>query len=459
MMQRAKILSSFLLFVVLQACTGGSACSGCGVEPIPGGFPLDHRVTRALQARLTPNAFTFLEENAATLVSTLVTGGLSFAIPETTTNVAVVGDVTICPGGGCTATATVTALDLQSTPPSSIVAVARLEVVTTNIRINMASNWMCLFLEAPQCDVDLDTRRTDPTYNTIRATLTITIDTRTGYADLDVTDAGLADDIQDGDLRIRGANTCGGIWCSVANIGFIKGYILDTLQSQLTTTLTDQISSFTCMACPEAPATCPTGTSCNADSAFCEYSDGTCVPILLGLEGQIDLGAMLASVSPGISAPVMFVDAAGDYAVADGSGYNIGVYGGLEPVTRSACIPSSYAPDPALYTPVPLATEFSTGSDFTGCRRCPTGSECSSGYTCSASGRCDDAAGACEQVTQPVMIKLGVAERYLDRVGAGLFEAGALCLSVGTSTVAQLNSTMLALLMPTSSMSTSGGKD
>ena len=81
MMQRAKFLCFFLLWVVLQACTGGSACSGC-VEPIPGGFPLDRRVANAGQMRLTPNAFTFLEANASTLVETLIPGGLTFPIDE-----------------------------------------------------------------------------------------------------------------------------------------------------------------------------------------------------------------------------------------------------------------------------------------------------------------------------------------------------------------------------------------
>ena len=122
----------FLLYVGLQACTGGSACGGC-VEPIPGGFPLDRRVANSAQVRLTPNAITFLESNFDDLIATLLPDGLSFEIPESSTDVAGIGTVTICPGGGCTATANISAVDIQPTPPSSLVLVAQLEV-TSNIR-------------------------------------------------------------------------------------------------------------------------------------------------------------------------------------------------------------------------------------------------------------------------------------------------------------------------------------
>ncbi|MBI5488242.1 MAG: hypothetical protein HY905_12990, partial [Deltaproteobacteria bacterium] len=447
MRKHARLVGLFLLYVGLQACTGGSACSGC-VEPIPGGFPLEQRIANAAQARLTPNAITFLESNFSAIVATLMPEGLSFEIPESSTSLAGLGDVTICPGGGCTATANITSVDIQPTAPASLVAVAQVEVVTSNILIAIHPGLLCLCWDACECDMDLDTRRASPPYNTLRLTVTFSIDTRTGYAAVDIADAGLADDIQSDDISITNANFCGLAICSLADIGIVKDLIVGTLTDQLTSTLTDAMGGFTCMACPDAPATCPSGSTCGADSGFCEYSDGTCVGMLLGLEGRTDLGSMMASVSPGLSALVDFVFAAGGYANVDGNGLNLGAYGGLEAVEPNACVPADYVADWLTYAPAPIAPEFSSGNDFTTCRRCPTGSECSSGYTCADSGRCEDAAGACESVTQPVMVKLGLAERFLNRAGAGLFESGMLCLGLGTSTVAQLNSGMLALLMP-----------
>lgn len=447
MMQRARWLGLFLLWFVLESCTGGSACGGC-VEPIPGGFPLGRRIENSVQFRLTPAGINFLASHADELVASLMPGGLAFDIPESSSSITLVGDVTICPGGGCSATINLRGVDIQPTPPSSLVIVAQLEVITSNIRLSTERNGTCLWLSGFECDIDVDTRRASPTYNTIRATLTFTVDTTTGYTALDVTDAGLADELQNEDIRIEAANTCGAVWCSIANIGFVKDYIIGTLEDQLMSTLDDSLASISCMACPDTG--CPAGSSCNTDG-YCERSDGTCVPTLLGIEGQTDIGAMLASVSPGLSAQIQLLAAAGGYANVDGNGLNLGVYGGLEAPTASPCIP---APSTGDYSVVARATEFASGDTFTHCRRCPTGSECSSGYTCSAAGECVDDADACETVTESVMMKLGIAEQYLNRALGGMFDAGALCLGMGTSAVPQLNSGMLGLLMPAISVLT-----
>lgn len=446
MMQRARWLALFLLWFAFQACDGGG-CGGC-MEPIPGGFPLARRVENALQFRFTPSGITFLETHARELVASLMPGGLTFDIPESRSNIAVVGDVTICPGGGCTATVSIRGVDIQPTPPSSLVIVAQLEVVTSNIRLSTERNATCLWLSGFECDVDVDTRRASPTYNTIRATLTFRIDTTTGYTALDVTDAGLADDLQNEDIRIESANTCGAIWCSIANIGFVKDYIIGTLEDQLMSTLDDSLASIRCMACPDSG--CPAGSTCNGDG-FCQRSDGTCVPTLLGVEGQMDLGDVMGSFSPGLSAPIQLLAAAGGYANVDGNGLNLGLFGGLEAPSPSACIPAASTGD---YSPVARAPEFATGDTFTHCRRCPSGSECSAGYTCSPAGECRDDAGACEMRTEPVMVKLGVSEQFLNRALGGVFDSGALCLGVSTAAVPQLNSSMLGLLMPAISILT-----
>jgi hypothetical protein len=444
MSSRSRRVSLVLALFALQACGDTGGCGGCA-EPIPGGFPLDRRVENAGQIRLTPAGIRFIEDNVDTLVAQLAPEGLGFEIPESTSDVAVVGTVTICPGGGCTATIRIVSLDIQTVAPASLMVVAQIEVITSDIRLATQRNAACLWLSGFECDMSLDTRRASPPYNTIQATLVFTIDSRTGYADLDIADAGLADDIQNDDIRIESANTCGAIWCNIANIGFVKDYIIGMLEDQLMGTLEDALASFTCMSCPDAG--CPPGTSCGEDG-YCVYSDGTCVPILLGLEGQTDLGPMLASVSPGASAPIMFVDAVGGYANVNGNGLNLGLYGGLEAMEPNACVPATYDAPWLTYAPAPQIPEFQSGESFQTCRRCPTGAECGSGYTCSATGRCEDPAGACELVTQTVMVKLALAQRYLDRIGAGLFNAGALCLTVGTAQAAELSSGLLSLLMP-----------
>ena len=58
------------------------------------------------------------------------------------------------------------------------------------------------------------------------------------------------------------------------------------------------------------PPGCPTGTTANGNR--CRYPDGSNVPMLLGTDMRGDLGAMLASVTPGARAPVSLMLAAGD---------------------------------------------------------------------------------------------------------------------------------------------------
>ncbi len=432
-----------LAYVAFEACSGESACGGC-VEPIPGGYPLDKRVENAVQTRLTPNAITFLENNFDALIGTLLPGGLSFPIDESTHDVAVIGRVTICRGGGCSATVNIRSVDIRPTPPSSIVLVANLEVVTSNIPVSIARGAGCVCWEDCRCDVDFDTRRQPPPTNAIHATLTLSIDSRTGYTDLDVAEVTLADGIQVDDIRVRSANTCGTVPCFIAGFDWVKREIVRLIESQLAATLQDEIGTLTCLECPATG--CPTGSTCNSDD-ICEYPDGDCVPILLGIEGQTDLGPSLGAYAPALRAPIMFVDAAGGYARVD-DGVNLGLYGGLEAVERNSCVPATYTAPWLSYGPVPRATEFSSGSTAMTCRRCPAGTGCGAGFTCSDSGQCVDTSGRCQEDSIPVALKVGVAETYLNRIGAGMFESGALCLTVTTGAVEQLNSGLMNLLFP-----------
>jgi hypothetical protein len=59
------------------------SCEGCSLLPIPGGFPKSERIPNATQVRLSPSGIAFIESQASALVSGLVPGGLSQAIPYT----------------------------------------------------------------------------------------------------------------------------------------------------------------------------------------------------------------------------------------------------------------------------------------------------------------------------------------------------------------------------------------
>ena len=121
------LVASLVLF--LFACGGGSCagCAGCGVAPIPGGFPIAERIDNSAQVRLTNAGIGFLESNVATIASTLIGMDLEFPIPRSTTSVAVVGDLTICPDSDCRIRATIRSLDLVPTAPNRLTAQLRLD--------------------------------------------------------------------------------------------------------------------------------------------------------------------------------------------------------------------------------------------------------------------------------------------------------------------------------------------
>ena len=82
-------LAVIALFVI-ASCSGGgcsSGCAGCGVTPLPEGFPAANTVPNAAQARVTRPGLDFLQANIGTLASKLVGSGamngvLDFSVPS-----------------------------------------------------------------------------------------------------------------------------------------------------------------------------------------------------------------------------------------------------------------------------------------------------------------------------------------------------------------------------------------
>src|SRR6184192_2464586 len=90
-MMRARIdLFVVVIAVFLAVGCGGGGCSGCGMEPIPGGFPSknpDKRTANAGQIRVTQHALNFITSDPAGVLGGLVGGGanngvITFAVPS-----------------------------------------------------------------------------------------------------------------------------------------------------------------------------------------------------------------------------------------------------------------------------------------------------------------------------------------------------------------------------------------
>src|SRR5690606_24047834 len=136
------------------------------------------------------------------------------------------------------------------------------------------------------------------------------------YTKVEVVSVGLTpgEDIENDDIRVSGGFLGP---CAALNLGFIKGFIIDLVSDQLGGLVQGAIDDQLCTT--QGEYGCPTGTFAvpagDDPEAVCRYAasgDAACVPMLLGTDGQGDLGAaFLGSVSPGTHAPGQFLLAAG----------------------------------------------------------------------------------------------------------------------------------------------------
>lgn len=392
---------------LLFSCSGGSGCSSCGgMEPIPEGYPLEQRVENAIQARLTSSGIDFVEENIEPILGSLVGGSLSFPVPSMTESVAGFLDVEVCHSGECFFCVEITGLNLTPTPPNEL-------RLTLDI-MAWAGNESCgrrpldivvpTFLGDIECGASIDTRSEGSPDMPVTGRIVFAIDATTGYtalefAELDATSGFETDDISLG----------GGFVCTM--VDFVAGLFIGSLIDGLNDQIGGALGDFTCASC-ETVADCP-GAGAECVEGTC-MRGGECVAPLLGMEGRLDLGSLLGSVSPGLDAQVDMVVAAGGYAHAQNAGMSLGVLGGMYPTDTSHCVPP--AAQPSL-GPVPISTTIHDANDCATCE--PTDAH----------------------------LILGVSETYLNNVGWAFQQSGGLCLGIGSGTI-PVSSGALAMLMP-----------
>jgi MYXO-CTERM domain-containing protein len=424
------LIACFVIMFVF-ACGGGgcSGCAGCGVQPIPGGFPAAApRIANSGQIRLTSTGIGFVESNITGIVDRFVSGGLTFPIPRTVTTVPipVLPDptLTICPANNCFARGEIVNLDLIPTGPNQIRAVIQIIVDSRNAAGARAP---IPVTGLGSINVDIDSRRGSRLFMTLETTISLNEETRaprTGFTRIDVGAISevAGQGIEDADINITGSGFTGTIVSFLVNL--FKGTIVDQLRSQLSSALD---GAFDEQFCTTAGTTgCPTGTVAvgSGPDAICRFSaGGDCAPSLLGTDGQGDLGtAFLGSVSPGTHAPIQYVLAAGGQGVAMNEGMSLYMTGGFLSYDRAfattpghnACVPRTERPAVPSIARVPAFQ----GNTIPG-------------------------------TATPVHLGIGVAEDYLNYAGWGMFDSGMFCLGVGTRLSQQLSTGLFSALVPT----------
>jgi hypothetical protein len=446
-----------ILFVLLVAsCSGGgcsSGCSGCGTTALKDGFPRPSAIDNAASVRVTRSGLDFLATNIPSVASQVIkanNGVITFDIPKSTSTQSFIGisvDITICrngpnPNGNppeCVVEINIKGMKLHmdSITPHSIKVTGTVPVRLKDLPIHAGfdldiglGNGGCDSKGVPNFDykdfpVDIEI----PLIKETRAP-------RAGYTKIDAANAVINVNIQKGDVSVCNGGGCGfiSVVCD-AILNFVKDQIFGSLVSGVTGQLKDTIKTAFCTKSDTTttPPTCPTGS--HDDKGTCIFDGdagaGECVPMELGTDGHMDLGAALQSFSPGTFGGLDFGLAAGgdmDPAPdkpADDVGYpghtpngmTLGFLGGTLPQPQSACVPKVDNPIP---TGIPVPDEMVKDTQTPWPQTDPTGPH----------------------------LGIALAGRFLNHAFGSAYNSGVLCLGISTEQVAQLNSGLLSALIP-----------
>ena len=150
------------------------------------------------------------------------------------------------------------------------------------------------------------------------------------------------------------------------------------------------------------------------------------MPILLGIDGHVDLSGFLASLSPGTAGGLDFVLASGGDAIASTTvstntpdstnGLTLALMGGGLPNPQSGCVPLY---DNKIPTGIPLPDEMQ-----------------------------DNTVAPWPQNDNGPDLGIALAGRYLNFMFGSVYNSGALCLGISTDQFSQLQSGLLSVLIP-----------
>ena len=375
---------AFAAGVVLSfaGCAGGG-CAGCGGAPIPGGFPLSQRMENAGSIRLTKAGLDFVGTNVGKVAEAAAGGAAtSFPIPESVSQVNVTGigscTLTVCPGGPspnanppkCVAEIDLKTADLtlESAAPDRLVLrgdASAGDALPVRLQ-NLPVGYSCA-AGAVTGQITVVANGNNPhacpgaqqLFAPIGLEAAVAVRApaagpQAGYSELLVEET----TIDQASLEDAIALDCGG-GLDGALADAAKGLLVAQLASGIEATVQGQIASALCREPP-----CPEGST--EQDGVCIQPGGACLQGLLGMESRLDVGAMLASISPGTRAGVDLVLAAGGAGTnpatgapwgqldPSGGGATLGMYGGLLGQPVSACVEPVMA-SPPQGVPIPAA--------------------------------------------------------------------------------------------------------
>ena len=418
--KRSRVVTYAIIAVMALGaslnCAGGG-CEGCEVMgPIPGGFPLESRIENGVQVRLTPEGLQFVEDNVDVILADMLPDGLVFPVPPVCDQTLLVGTLDLCGTGdanncvpddpACQIEMEILGLNVVPKEPSSVDVEARINIWSLDTMHTHST------LSALECDIDVDTRLGSQNYATAVATIDFVQDSGSNR-----TRAVLGSvDFPDGEIESQDLVISGGVSCWAIDT-FLKGTIINEIEKQVQ----DQVEPMmrnTCVVCDPVSPSCPQASSCQevvedeVTYNWCMEDSGEGCVQLMGVEGRLQLGALLASVSPGNETTLDIHTWAGGYASAVNEGLSLGALSGvLGNPPHHPCVPQV---DPPSLTPAPRSTVFEENTR-------PDGN--------------------------PYQLGFGVHKSVLDAAGYALYDTGTMCLDVGPRQSDFLNTGTFVVLL------------
>ncbi|HOX45317.1 MAG TPA: hypothetical protein PK668_17100 [Myxococcota bacterium] len=401
-----RLLPAGLALALALGC-GDTGCS-CGA-PLAQPMPEEQKVYDAVQLRLAPTAFQFIQGNLTEIISQFMEGGLAFEVPYVDATqefdaglftVTIVLHICETP---CPLNIEIVSVNLNRIAPN---------VLALDARVNV-SGTITITGDIPDCEVPIDIQN-----KPISANLVLGIDGR---------DHVLTFDVQDLLVEIAGDDydlDCDWGWFDFL-MDPITSWLTDvitpllngTLQSQLDTAVADALDGARCLNCDFYSLGCPAGSACDGDGEYCEDGQG-CRAKPLGMVGSMDLGELLASVSPGMQASLDLFLAVGQWEdstidpLVKNDGLELRMIGGAA-TEHDRCVPTPPAEEIPSAAPPPRL-----------------------GFTDVVPG-----------TAVPYMAGIGVSDRFVDWFLYQGYLGGLLCLSLGSDTTDMLSSGTFSLLM------------
>ena len=424
--QRHLVQSAALAAIVTGCGQGNGGCALTdGIQPLASPLPKEAIIENGIQIRLTSQGFAFVEQNLGAIVGSLI--GDHICIPAG--SFGSFAGFEPCPVNpneeapptcdglpGCRVNFNIDSTDFELDQSGNTA------LLRTQIQMDFATAGNGVPLDAAfgqTCDAQIsgDNFFAD-------ATIALSINNTNRQLTVALADVNLGDLIDQMVIEItseNGSNPTFGSVCFFSDIGVdiiqgLGGILVDLFENQVTDLLSDQIANF--------------------------------VPNPPGLEGRIDLAALLGGALPiPIQGQFELSMVAGGYVASETSLNNAGgdpgqrgLSFGMRSGINSDFTPANAAdgrstPNPCVRT-LPLPLPGIPNQAVNGERFLPRAAEF--------------AQNVIPNTATPYEAGLGISEAFLNHFGFHMFNSGMLCIGIGTETLGAqlLSSQTLGLLLP-----------